>query len=359
MQTALVVLQQKKPNKLLTALVKISYGFLGNSSEKDQEYKDKRKSIEALNIMNMSQSKHLALAQTSGQGFTPESIQEMMRWDLWNPWAFFYEWRSTHPLTAKRINAIGSYALALKQKPYLVFKKEKPESYWDEFAGDVFILFLPYILAFVGAVGFVLFNLQSYGWESFFQQNDMWFIQLFGLTLLALSLGSLIKTVKAYPAGGKRFFSCSISALLKVVKVSPVRSYPVVLKGEIIGRGQAGQIFSEDFFLKDKTGMIFLDHEPFGLNVFFAFRHFEKFQGQEVTVQGWYRRAPSPYLEVWKIQSPQRQSKAYTYIYKIIFGWIGVVLGLLCVFYSFSDSYVISGMLQGIVESWKKIHLQQ
>lgn len=144
----------KKPNKLLTALVKISYGLLSSRPQKESEkgsYEGKVKTFEALNIMNISRSKQIALVhQGAKQGnvFNPESITECMRWDLWNPWAFFYELHSTHPLTAKRINAISAYAISMKQKPYLFFKKEKPESYWDDFLVDLLIVHLPYILGF-------------------------------------------------------------------------------------------------------------------------------------------------------------------------------------------------------------------
>ena len=75
------------------------------------------------------------------------------------------------------------------------------------------------------------------------------------------SIGGLIKTKSAYP--GTDFLSYSISGLLKKVKVSPVRSYPVKLKGKITGRGDAGNITSEDMVLRDESGIIFSKSRAF------------------------------------------------------------------------------------------------
>lgn len=366
----------KKPNALLTALVKISYGLLsagastsqagGDSSEdssKDSKKKssreDRLRSMEALNILSLSRSKQIALA-SQGEGedsrFSPEAIQDIMRWDLWSPWAFYYEIHSTHPLTAKRINAIGSYALAMGQKPFLSFDRQKPESYWDDFFLDIFVLMLPFILAAGGVLSFLWLGGMDFGGlnvrdmlpsaESAEQaltlkKPAMGYGPL-GFGLLGLSIGALIRLSRSYPFG--RFRLHSVSSLLKLIKVSPVRSFPVRLRGRILGRGEAGQLFSEDFVMKDKTGIIYLNHEPFGLNILFALFRYKKFQGRQVSVTGWYRRSPSPYLEVRSIQTegagpsdsarqaagaPPKEEKswAYTFHYKLAFCLLGALAG--------------------------------
>ena len=349
----------KKPNKLLTALVKIAYGLLGSQPSKDSENsssalkskQDRLKGVEALNIMNVSRSKQLALAsQGEGYHFNPQVIKDIMRWDLWSPWAFYYELHSTHPLTAKRIKALGAYALALQQEPFVRFQKEKPESYWDDFFSDLFVLCLPYVMGIGG--------LLAYAWSKDWNWDVI--SALFKEALVnktSVSTGSIEIKIPAYPwgllAGGalwfsigaflrliltypfKEFWPCSVASLLKVIKVSPVRSYSVSLEGHILGRGEAGDIFSEDFVLKDKTGIMYLNHEPFGLNILFALFRYDKFKGQKVTVTGWYRRSPAPYLEVRNIQTEKGiKSTAYTYNYKLAFCAIGILVPLL--YYGFS-----------------------
>ena len=341
----------KKPNKLLTALVKVSYGLLRTRSLSDSEsdsYEDKIKGVEALNIMSISRSKQLALAsQGEEDQLNPESIKEIMRWDLWSPWAFYYELHSTHPLTAKRINLIGSYALSLKQEPYLLFNKEKPESYWDDFFGDVFVLFLPYVLGIGGVIASLWFTGFDFNISDIMKpdllsaagQNQLPYSgaesalkqKLFAAAgkgifagLFGLSLGAFIRLLRTYPSG--RFLYYSTASLLKLIKVSPVRSYPVTLKGYILGRGEAGNIFSEDFVLRDRTGIIYLNHEPFGLNILFALFRYKQFQEKEVKVTGWYRRSPSPYVEVKDIRTVDTKSRAYTYYYKMAFCLIGLAI---------------------------------
>ena len=326
----------KKPNKLLTALVKISYGLLSSRPQKDSEkgsYESKVKTFEALNIMNISRSKQIALVhQGAKQGnvFNPESIAECMRWDLWNPWAFFYELHSTHPLTAKRINAISAYAISMKQKPYLFFKREKPESYWDDFFVDLLFLYLPYILGFGSLIFWFIAN--NYDYSMIEKMSGPTIINVFFLFLAFFSFGALIRTRKSYPK--RDFLPYSTASLLKLIKISPVRSYPVILKGYILGRGDAGNIFSEDLVLRDKTGIIFLNHEPIGFNVLFALFRYKKFQGKEVSITGWYRRAPAPYIEVDRIKSADTSSRAYTYYYKMGFCALGLLIPLIYCFWN-------------------------
>ncbi len=58
--------------------------------------------------------------------------------------------------------------------------------------------------------------------------------------------------------------------------------------------------------LQDESGFITLDYrQPLGtLEFLFGLFRAEKFIGQQVTVEGWYRRYPRPYLELWKLHSP-------------------------------------------------------
>ena len=80
--------------------------------------------------------------------------------------------------------------------------------------------------------------------------------------------------------------------------------------------------------------MIFLNHEPFGLNILFALLRYKKFQGKEVQVTGWYRRSPAPYVEVGRIQTAETSSKVYTYNYKMGFCFLGVFVSLICLILS-------------------------
>ena len=66
-----------------------------------------------------------------------------MKWEMWNPWALWFQFNSTHPLISKRLIAISKRCEEFGQRPYIIFDLEKPESYVDDFFTELFIKFLP------------------------------------------------------------------------------------------------------------------------------------------------------------------------------------------------------------------------
>lgn len=301
----------KNPDALIGALSKIAFGLIAY----DNENKEKKKTaVQALGVMNISTSKEMALYSSQPLIAGAQDLKEIMRWDLWSPWAGFYELRSTHPLTAKRINAIAAYGQKMGIESSVVFDLKQPESYWDDFAKDLFIYLLPVFTTAIGA----LLTMQHFGKPVFIMS-----------TVVSLSIGGLLKTLFCYPQDN--FFQYSIVSLLKKVKVSPVTAIPVILKGMVIGKGEAGNIFSEDLVIKDSTGLIFLNYEqPLGIaNLIFALTKARRFAGQEVRVEGWYRRGPIPYVEIKRISSITDKSTSYVYLAKVI-GWVlfPVIVGL-------------------------------
>jgi heat shock protein HtpX len=149
-----------------------------------------------------------------------------------------------------------------------------------------------------------------------------------GLGIAALGITLLFKTLFSYKHD--RFPEMTIANLLKNVKVSSVRPVPCTLKGKVIGRGVPGLIWSEDFVLRDDTGIIFLDYkQPFRIwELLFAIFRRESLQNQEVTVTGWYRRAPIPYVELKTLNSPVKQRTCYVYHVKLATAVILTVIGL-------------------------------
>jgi len=291
----------KNPNALIGALSKIAFGLIAY----DNENKEKKKTaIQALGVMNISSSKEMALYSSQPLTSGTKDLKEIMRWDLWSPWAALYEFSSTHPLTAKRINAISASGLRMGIEPPLLFDLQKTESYWDDFFIDVLI----YLAPFIGGLLVAILTYPQMGKPSYILNIAM-----------GVSLGGFIKTFFCYPRGS--FPKYSIVSLLRKMKVSPVTAIPVTLKGTIIGKGDAGNIFSEDLVLRDSTGLIFLDYEqPLAImNFFFALTKAKHFCGQEVKIEGWYRRAPIPYIELFKIESSTEESTCYVFYYKLLF----------------------------------------
>jgi len=151
----------------------------------------------------------------------------------------------------------------------------------------------------------------------------------FGLGISAFGLGSLIRTLFSYR--GRLFPEASVASLLKKVKVSAVRPVPVTMKGRIIGRGIPGLIYSDDLVFQDQTGIIFLDYrQPWRIFEFlFGLFRVPGIIGREVVVQGWYRRAPVPYVEMKRLADGWMSHTCYVYHTKLMASILMLAVGIL------------------------------
>jgi hypothetical protein len=153
---------------------------------------------------------------------------------------------------------------------------------------------------------------------------------LFGGALGALmGVFMLIKVCFSYP---HRFFpSATISALLKKIKVSPIRAVPCTLKGRVIGRGVPGLIWSEDFVMRDDTGIMFLDYrQPLRIWEFlFGLLRRQELQDAPVEITGWYRRSPVPYVELYTLKNLDdgKTRKCHVYYLSLILACLMITGG--------------------------------
>ncbi|MBN1794805.1 MAG: M48 family metalloprotease [Candidatus Omnitrophica bacterium] len=309
------------PNSLASALVKIGYGLAGRDRE-DTGRPSRKGGVEAigaLGIFDPGAARAFAVASyaragSMGGDIDKERLKGAMRWDMWNPWALYYQLHSTHPLIARRLLALSKQAEAMGREPYIIFDERRPESFWDEFFIDLAVKYAGFLLVFGAGIVFAVTRNPAF---------------LFG-GISFLGTAYFFKTLFSYPAA--EYSEMCVASLLRKVKVSGVRGVPCTLKGRIIGRGVPGLIWSEDFVLQDQTGIIFLDYQqPLGLwNFMFGLLRSQAFIGKEATLTGWYRRAPVPYIEVRTLSTDFGDTRCYTYYAKIIFSVILVILGLFC-----------------------------
>jgi Zn-dependent protease with chaperone function len=310
------------PNALASALVKIAYGLAAQESrEHAGKAKDKQKeestsvkaagAMGALNIFDRGAAVNMVMtaastSSTNAGQVNPERVKSAMQWDLWNPWASWYELNSTHPLVAKRLLHLSDQASSQGHEPYIMFDRAKPESYWDDFFVDLCILALPWVGLFIGVAMLVGIGLGL----------GQWHWSMLGIGVGLMGLGALIKNWFAYR--GKIFENRTVATLMGQVKVSPVRPIPCTMQGKIIGKGVPGLIWSEDFVIQDPTGILFLDYrQPLALwDWLFGLLRAGRYQGKEVRVQGWFRRAPMPYLEIYHldvVDGSEKSRTCYTY----------------------------------------------
>ncbi len=290
------------PNSLALALVEIGFGL---STKEKNENGQSVSNATTLGISDAPSSKAMAVSGFTGSSFTTDSIRNAMKWDLWNPWATIYELNSTHPLISKRLLALSGQSAKYGQEPYVVFDLVKPESYMDDFLKEVFINFLPGI-SFI--IGLILFFAIDPGRSVYYS----------GLLLLIPMAASLYKYGYTHPK--KEFKPADVRGLLGEVKVSKITSIPCEVQGKIIGRGNPGCIFNEDFVLQDETGIVMLDYEQplFLINKFFAFFKSPEYFDKVVTARGYYRRSPVPYIQLKEVVIDGEVKKCHS----ITFGWV-------------------------------------
>ena len=292
----------RNPNALASALVEIGFGL------STKEKKEKGQSVSnatTLGISDAPSSKAMAVSGFNGTSFTKDSVKNAMKWDLWNPWATVYELNSTHPLISKRLQALAKQASSYGQEPFVLFDLVKPESYMDDFMKEVFISFLPAI-SFI--IGLILFFAIDRGKNLYYA----------GLLLLIPLAASLYKYGYSHPK--KEFKPADIRGLLGEVKVSKITSIPCEVRGKIIGRGNPGCVFNEDFVVQDETGIVLLDYEQplFLINKIFALFKSPEYFDKVVTARGYYRRSPVPYIQLKELVIDGEVKKCYS----ITFGWI-------------------------------------
>ena len=302
------------PNALASALVKIGYG-LTTAKNKEEETNDKNgktkkktakkphiSSVSALGIFDAKASKSFVVSSYDDGNISKSNIKKAARWELWNPWAMWYEFNSTHPLISKRIKAICRYSNKYNQEQYIIFDEQQPESYVDDFALEIFIKFLPFTviltLAIIGILGANI--IPNYG-------------LFMGICIIAFAISTLVPYSRSHK--NKNYKQTNVADLLGEVKVSGVTSVPCIVNGEIIGRGNPGYIFSEDFVIRDETGIIFLDYnQPLALiNTLFALLKSKKYINKTAEIKGWYRRCPVPYIEIYKMTVDGKTKKCYSY----------------------------------------------
>ena len=323
----------ENPNALAEALVKIGFGLTTSDKteetskdEKDKDKKDKKEkktsvaAVNGLGIFDKKTSKTLVACSSSDGMSTKvskDSIKNAMKWEKWNYWAKWYELNSTHPLISKRLEEISKKSKEYKQQPYIVFDLKKDANYGKMFAFELMLVALP-VFAFIATIVFLLLFLND--------RDTVWFKYAMCICGFVTVGFEAILFFRKY--NKKEFKKATVEDLLGETKVSGVTSVACEMKGNVIGRGDPGYVFSEDFVIRDKTGIMFLDYkQPLWLiNKIFAFFKAKTFIDKEITIKGWYRRSPVPYVEIFTMEMDGKKKKVVTYYFKLFGLLLGVIL---------------------------------
>ena len=331
----------ENPNYLSTALVKIAYGLLANGTK--AEIKEKQKSgvraLRGLGIFDPKKAKDVAVQTMDNNGkLSKYAVEAAAGWDLFNPWAKYFQIFSTHPLPAKRIQRLNeqcaTYGVPIEydfSEARKIKEQQVGKSMAGEFITDLFIKKLPTIIFIVliafsavwilGFIGFLPLGTLT-------TINNIIFLWAIGFVVMGFCV--IGRTSFMYRSG---FEPNNVVELITIINVSPVRPRPSIIEGTIVGKGIAGYWLSEDLYFQDNTGLMYIDYR-FGfrlMDFWWALSKADRLVGQKVKIQGWYRRGPNPYFQVDTIwtESGRRfrnYSKHMTYVSAGLFFIIGVFL---------------------------------
>ncbi len=312
------------PNALSRALVKIAYGIV-EEGRRDQEPSRLIEGTRALGIYDPK------AAQSAGTAYriasTPDKVGRVFLWDMFNPWAWWMELSSTHPLTGKRIRALSTYAeqlgLEMEYDMGRVIgdgKRLNQQKLHRAFIGDLFL----YVIPWVGVVlGFILAA------SSLFLGVRM-FVSGVSLGLIGFGIGTLVQTIFMFPDFDQAP-ATDILTLMSDPYASPLRGKPIKLQGALIGRGDSGSKVGSDLKLQDRVGMIYLHYSsrfgPIG-NALFGYSQVKNLVGEQVNATGWFRRGIMPWVDLALLQtSSGRRVDSYHRFWSVILGGGAVILG--------------------------------
>ena len=313
------------PNGLSRALVKIAYGIL----EVSQTEEKPSKLLQGTRAMGIFDPK-TASATGTVQAISSEAgqIGRVFLWDLFNPWAWWMELNSTHPLTGKRVRALSTYAEQLGLRVEFDMGRVVAEGntlnrqrLYGTFVTDVFLMHAHWIGTLLGlAIGAGLLATGTFSPAI-----------VVAFALLGFGAGILFRTNISYPTF-KRAAAKTVLDLMSDPYASPFRGQPVQLTGEVIGRGNAGYRFGSDLKMQDSTGLIFLRYSsrfgPLG-NFLFGSTQAAKLIGRRANSFGWFRRGIAPWMDLALVSTEDGQLvSSYFRFWQWILASLSLVAGV-------------------------------
>uniref|UniRef100_B8HLP8 Peptidase M48 Ste24p n=1 Tax=Cyanothece sp. (strain PCC 7425 / ATCC 29141) TaxID=395961 RepID=B8HLP8_CYAP4 len=316
------------PNALSRALVKIAYGLV----EEGRRQQEPSRLLEGTRALGIYDSK---AALTTGTAYRisagSDRIGRVFLWDIFNPWGWWMELNSTHPLTGKRIRALTTYAeqlgIATEFDMAGIVQQGKSLSRKRLYGG--FLLDL--LLYSAEVVGFLAGLIVGVILVATTHQLGT----VLALPLIGLGMGVVLKALIMFPSFNHAP-ETNILDLMSDPYASPLRGQPARLQGELIGRGDAGYVFGSDLQFQDRTGLLYLRYAsrfgPIG-NFLFGMNRVKSLIGTSAKTLGWFRRGAASWMDLIQLESEGgTRVNSYHRFWSFLLGIglmaIGICLGL-------------------------------
>ncbi|MHC5765708.1 MAG: M48 family metalloprotease [Nostoc sp.] len=317
------------PNGLSRALVKIAYGILEEGS-RTQEPSRLIEGTRALGIYD-----HKAAASTGTAYRIASDTQKVGRvflWDMFNPWGWWMELNSTHPLTGKRVRALSNYAEQLGLPTEFDMGRVIGEGKTLNKSRLYGNFFLDVVLYGAETIGFLVGLVIGVILLSSSPNTGL----VMGVPLIGLGIGILVKALVMFP-DYKQAPETDILTLMSDPYASPLRGQPAKLEGQLIGRGDAGYKFGSDLKIQDRSGMLYLHYAsrfgPIG-NFLFGMKRVQSLIGEQVGAVGWFRRGVAPWMDLIQLQSENGTIvNSYHRFWSFILSGGSIILGVILIMF--------------------------
>ncbi|OUL35131.1 peptidase M48 [Nostoc sp. T09] len=312
------------PNGLSRALVKIAYGIL----EEGSRTQEPSRLIEGTRALGIYDPKAAASTGTAYRiASDPQKIGRVFLWDMFNPWGWWMELNSTHPLTGKRVRALSTYAEQLGLPIEFDMGRVMGEGKNLNRSKLYGNFFLDVVLYGAETIGFIVGLVIGIILLSSSPHSGL----VFGAPLIGLGLGIVVKALVMFP-DYKQAPETDILTLMSDPYASPLRGQPAKLQGQLIGRGVAGNKFGSDLKIQDRSGMLYLHYAsrfgPIG-NFLFGMKRVQSLIGEQVGAVGWFRRGVAPWMDLIQLQSDSGTVvNSYHRFWSFILGGGAIILGL-------------------------------
>jgi Zn-dependent protease with chaperone function len=312
------------PNGLSRALVKIAYGIL----EEGSRSKEPSRLIEGTRALGIYDHKAAASTGTAYRiASDPQKIGRVFLWDMFNPWGWWMELNSTHPLTGKRVRALSTYAEQLGLPTEFDMGRVIGEGKTLNKSKLYGSFFLDVILYGAETIGFVAgLIIGAILWST--SQNPG---LILGVPFIGLGVGVVIKAFIMFPSYSQAP-ETDVLTLMSDPYASPLRGRPAKLEGTLIGRGDSGYKFGSDLKIQDRSGMLYLHYAsrfgPIG-NFLFGMKRVESLIGESVGAVGWFRRGVAPWMDLSQLNSESGTIvNSYHRFWSFVFGSGSIILGV-------------------------------
>jgi len=303
------------PNLLSSALIKIAYGI--SISPDTPKTANLLNATRAQGIFDVKTANEVGLVYHNARD-DKELMKRSLLFDLYNPWAWILQLKSTHPLVGKRIERLCS----MTNSPLFNFYELKDividkSLLWKNFFRDVFV---KYSITLMFLIILVLTILQFLGKGNF--------LVAIAVAFVLLIIFSFINVRYRYPLD--EFNDTTILDCMADVYASPIRGKPVKIAGKAIGRGQAGFIFGEDMMFQDKSGIIYLNYEsgiPLFGNLIFAWKKLKELLMKPAITTGWFLRGVTHHIELHRFHAGETTIKSRVRLWFVL----GIIMKVLLI----------------------------